>query len=86
MSILKAFDEAIQMYKDYYQYEEITGTYRKTVELIPEEAYREAVANALIHRSWDMNAQVRISMYADRIEIVSPGGLINGITEEEYTS
>lgn len=86
MSILKAFDEAVQIYKDYYQYEEIIGTYRQTRELIPEEAYREAVANALIHREWDVNAQVRISMYDDRIEIVSPGGLLNGITEEEYTS
>ena len=72
MSILKAFDEAVQIYKDYYQYEEIIGTYRQTRELIPEEAYREAVANALIHREWDVNAQVRISMYDDRIEIVSP--------------
>ncbi len=56
----------------------------KKVDLVPEEAFRESVANALIHRAWDLNANIRISMYDDRIEITSPGGLINGITKDEY--
>lgn len=84
MSILEMYDTAIQTYRDYYQYEEIEGSYRKKVELIPEEAFREAVANALIHRAWDLNAKIRVSMYEDRIEVTSPGGLINGITKDEY--
>lgn len=86
MSILKMYDLAIQTYIDYYQYEEIDGSYRKKIELIPEEAFRESIANALIHRAWDLNAKIRISMFEDRIEIVSPGGLINGITKDEYIS
>ena len=86
MSILKMYDLAIQTYNDYYQYEEIDGSYRKKIELIPEEAFRESIANALIHRAWDLNAKIRISMYEDRIEIMSPGGLINGITKDEYIS
>lgn len=86
MSILEMYDKAILAYTDYYQYEEIEGSYRKKVELIPEEAFREAVANALIHRAWDLNAKIRISMFDDRIEITSPGGLVNGITKEEYIS
>lgn len=86
MSILKMYDLAIQTYNDYYQYEEIDGSYRKKIELIPEEAFRESIANALIHRAWDLNAKIRISMFEDRIEIVSPGGLINGITKDEYIS
>lgn len=84
MSILEMYDRAIQIYRDYYQYEEIDGSYRKKVELIPEEAFREVVANALIHRVWDLNAKIRISMFDDRIEITSPGGLTNGITKDEY--
>lgn len=84
MSILEMYDYAVQTYRDYYQYEEIDGSYRKKVELIPEEAFREAVANALIHRVWDLNARIRISMFDDRIEITSPGGLTNGITKDEY--
>lgn len=86
MSLLEMYDTAIQTYKDYYQYEEIEGSYRKRTELIPEEAFRESVANALIHRVWDLNAKIRISMFEEKIEILSPGGLISGITQEEYIS
>ena len=51
---------------------------------VPEKAFREAIANALIHRMWDIPASIKVSMYADRIEISSPGGLPAGISEEEY--
>ena len=84
VSILKQYDAAVNMIKRYYQYEEISGIERKTVELIPENTYREAIANALIHRDWSMNAHIRIAMFPDRIEIKSPGGLPKGLTEEEY--
>ena len=84
VSILKQYDGAVNMIKRYYQYEEITGIERKTVELIPENAYREAIANALIHRDWSINAHIRIAMFPDRIEIKSPGCLPRGITAEEY--
>jgi ATP-dependent DNA helicase RecG len=42
------------------------------------------VANALVHRTWDVNANIRISMFNDRIEIMSPGGLPSGISKEVY--
>ena len=54
--------------------------------MIPEAAFREAVANALIHRVWDINSQMRVLMFDDRIEVISPGGLPGGISEEEYLS
>lgn len=68
----------------YYQYEQIKGSVRTLVERIPEKAFRETVANALVHRTWDINANIRISMFEDRIEIASPGGLPSGINEDEY--
>ena len=83
-SILKQYDTAVSMIKRYYQYEKISGIERKVVELIPENAYREAIANALIHRDWSVNAHIRISLFSDRIEIKSPGGLPRGLTAEEY--
>lgn len=83
-SILQSYYDSLDIYRDYYQYDEIDGTLRKTIETIPEEAFREAVANAIVHRVWDINAQIRISMFDDRIEIVSPGGLPDGISEKEY--
>lgn len=83
-SILKELSEAVNVYKDFYQYEEINGIERKKIERIPENAFRETLANALIHRTWDVNAQIRVLMFDDRIEITSPGGLSSGISEEEY--
>ncbi len=84
ISVLAQYDKAIKIYRRYYQYEQIKGAERTLIEKIPEKAFREAVANALVHRTWDINANIRISMFSDRIEISSPGGLPRGISEAEY--
>ena len=83
-SILKQYDDIVSVFRRYYQYEEIQGFERRTVERIPEEAFREAIANALVHRTWDINAHIKVSMYDDKIVITSPGGLPSGISKEEY--
>ena len=85
-SVLDIYEKALSVFRDYYQYEVIQGADRKMVEKVPEAAFREAIANALIHRVWDVDSQIRVSMYDDRIEVVSPGGLPSGITEDEYLS
>ena len=86
ISVLEVYERALAVFRDYYQYEVIQGADRKKMERIPEAAFREAVANALIHRVWDVESQIRVLMFDDRIEIISPGGLPSGITEEEYLS
>ena len=86
MSVLDAYDKTIEVFKDYYQYEVIQGVERKKIEKIPEAAFREAIANVLIHRAWDVESQIRVFMFDDRAEVVSPGGLPSGITEKEYLS
>ena len=86
ISILAVYEKALEGFQDYYQYEEIQDADRKKGEKIPEAAFREAIANALIHRAWDVESQIKISMLDDRIEIISPGGLPSGITEDEYLS
>ena len=85
-SVLEEYDKSVDVFRDYYQYEVIQGIDRKKVEKIPEAAFREAIANALIHRAWDVEAQIRVLMFDDRIEVISPGGLPSGITREEYLS
>lgn len=84
MSLLSELERAIQIYRDFYQYEKIEGIERKKIERIPEQAFREALANGLIHRTWDVKSRIRVMMYGDRIEIISPGGLPTGISDEEY--
>lgn len=85
-SILQQYYLALQKFRQYYQHEKIIGSTRETINQIPEEAFREAVANALVHRAWDINSQIRISMFDDRIEVASPGGLPEGMTAAEYLS
>ena len=84
ISILEVYDKSIDIFRDYYQYEVIESADRKKVEKVPEAAFREAIANALIYRVWDVESQIRVLMFDDKIEIVSPGGLPAGITEDEY--
>ena len=84
VSVLRQYAQTLALFRKYYQYEKIEGMDRKTVELIPEEAFREAIANALVHRTWDVDVHIRVAMYADRIEITSPGGLPSGLSEAEY--
>ncbi|CDB19798.1 MAG: ATP-binding protein [Lachnospiraceae bacterium] len=86
ISVLDAYEKALTVFRDYYQYEVIKGVERKIIEKIPEAVFREAIANALIHRVWDIDSHIRVSLFDDRIEIVSPGGLPVGITAEEYLS
>jgi ATP-dependent DNA helicase RecG len=57
---------------------EVTGDGRLDLWEYPDEAVRETVVNALLHRDYHPSAhgaQVRIELYPDRLEVVNPGGL-----------
>lgn len=61
----------------------VDGVRRKESWDYPEEAIREAVVNALVHRDYLLSStDIEISIYEDRLEIISPGRLPNGITPE----
>ena len=53
---------------------------------IPRVALEELLANALIHRDYFISAPVRVFVFTDRIEIVSPGHLPNNLTVENIKS
>ena len=47
----------------------------------PGEAVREAIVNAVVHRDYLLSGtDIELSIYSDRLEVVSPGRLANGIT------
>lgn len=47
----------------------------------PDEAVREAIVNGLVHRDYLLSGtDIELSIYKDRLEIISPGRLPNGIT------
>lgn len=54
--------------------------------LYPVEAIRETVVNALAHRDWTRFADVEVCVYADRLEILSPGALPNTMTLEKMVA
>ena len=57
----------------------IRGMRREEKSDYPFKAVREVLVNALIHRDYQsIGAEVHVDMYDDRMEISSPGGMING--------
>ncbi len=53
---------------------------------IPRIALEELIANALIHRDYFVTAPVRIFIFRNRVEIISPGHLPNNLTIENIKS
>lgn len=49
----------------------------------PLNAVREVLINALVHRDWTRFVDIEVSVYADRMEIISPGKLQNAMTVEK---
>jgi ATP-dependent DNA helicase RecG len=59
------------------------GARRVEVPAYPVEAVREAIVNALVHRDYLLSGtDIELSIFEDRLEIVSPGRLPNGITPD----
>ena len=50
----------------------------------PSIALKEAVVNALAHRDYELNQPVRVTVFVDRIEIYSPGGLPVQVNPEKF--
>ena len=63
---------------------EIRGLKRYDYLEIPENAIREALVNAYVHRDYsNFGRNIKVAVYDDLINIVSPGGLPNGLTEAD---
>ena len=84
ISIIEMMENALETYRQQYQPEKIEGAKRIIKPMIPEESYREAVANALVHRNWAIDAPILIKMYPDKITISSPGALVEGVEPDAY--
>ncbi|QOY60987.1 RNA-binding domain-containing protein [Thermophilibacter immobilis] len=64
----------------------ITLPYRIEVRSYPDTAVREALLNMVMHRDYASRAVNKVSVFDDRIEFLTAGGLAPGIREEEVTS
>jgi predicted HTH transcriptional regulator len=53
---------------------------------IPKEVFEELIVNALVHRDYFINTTIKVFIFSDRIEIISPGKLPNSQTEKSIQS
>lgn len=83
-SLLSLFEKTEEVFSLYYSQEIIDGMTRERKYLIPQKAFREALAKAIVHRSYDISAHIHIAMYPEYITITSPGGLPTGLSKEAY--
>jgi len=49
----------------------------------PPDAFRETMINALVHRDWTRFVDIEISIYSNRMEVISPGALQDSMTIEK---
>jgi ATP-dependent DNA helicase RecG len=79
--LLRVMDELLGRFRARYRETEIqVGFKRVGIPDYSEKAFREAVANALIHRDYTRLNAVYIQWRKDRLEISSPGGLPEGVS------
>lgn len=83
-SLLKQLNDVYEYISQYNRVRaEFSGLHRMDRKDYPEEALREALINSLVHRDYSYSASTLISIFDDRIEFVSVGGLIRGITLDD---
>ena len=58
----------------------ITGMYRQDVYELPTDSIRELIANAVAHRSYLGPGNIQVALFDDRLEVTSPGMLLNNVT------
>lgn len=80
-SILRQVDEAYE-YINLFNNKNSTIDNLKRVDHLdyPEYAIREALLNTIVHRDYDYSGSILINIFDDRIEFVSIGGLVKGLT------
>ncbi len=63
---------------------DVGGSLRKERSLFDFSCFREAWLNACLHNRWSRQTPPAVYMFDDRIEIISVGGLPDGLTLEEF--
>ena len=80
-SMLRQLEEAYNFIDRYNRTRaEFKGLNRIDKRDYPPEAIREALLNAIVHRDYAFSSSILINIFDDRIEFVSVGGLVKGIS------
>jgi len=80
----KVFDDALAfIMRNLHKVQAGRGVNAPGVPEIPESVFEELLVNALVHRDYLVSAPIRLFVYDNRIEIISPGHLPNNLTVEK---
>ena len=79
-------DRALSYLQPHISRERLIGMTRERHWDYPPEAIRELLVNAFAHRDWTRQTDIRLAVYADRLEVTSPGALPNGMTVDKMKS
>ena len=58
----------------------IQGMYRQDMYELPVDSVREMIANSVAHRSYLEPGNIQVALFDDRLEVTSPGMLLNGVS------
>lgn len=58
----------------------IQGMYRQDMYELPVDSVREMIANSVAHRSYLELGNIQVALFDDRLEVTSPGMLLNGVS------
>lgn len=79
--LLKALDWLETNFRPYNPEDEIRiGMFRVPVPMVDMDAFREAVANALLHRDYHRLGAVHVRLENEALVVSNPGGLVEGVT------
>lgn len=82
-TIPEMFEQAMGFFNTYLEHKQKDQNFNTTGQLeISPVALEELLQNALTHRDYSKNAPVRLLIFDDRVEIISPGALPNSLTVE----
>ena len=83
-SLLEQLEEAFDYIDRYNRTRaEFSGLDRLDMRDYPPEAIREALLNAIVHRDYSFSGATLISIFEDRIEFITIGGLVKGIALDD---
>ncbi len=80
------FDQLTDAFKTIDFYNSTKATFHELLRIdergYPLDAVREALLNAIVHREYSFSGSTMINLYSDRLEMISLGGLVSGLSLE----
>ncbi len=83
-SFRKMFDDSLNFIVSNLSSKQVEQEFNSSGELeIDKQVLTELLVNALVHRDYYINSSIKVFMFHNRVEIVSPGKLTNSLTVEK---